>query len=96
MPADSLDDGWNRKRPEYLAVRRAADHAGKKPPATPPKPDLEPKAIELLKAVSERLAAAQTLSFTAVQLVESRAARAHPLPMRQRQKPLYRGLTSCV
>jgi hypothetical protein len=51
----------------------------KKPPATPPKPDLEPKAIELLKAVSERLAAAHTLSFTAVQLSESPSRQGPPL-----------------
>lgn len=51
----------------------------KKPPATPPKPDLEPKAIELLKAVSSRLAAAQTLSFTAVQFSESPSRQGPPL-----------------
>ena len=51
----------------------------KKPPATPPKPDLEPKAIELLKAVSGRLAAAHTLSFTAVQMFESPSRQGPPL-----------------
>jgi hypothetical protein len=51
----------------------------KKPPATPPKPDLEPKAIELLKAVSSRLAAAHTLSFSAVQIFESPSRQGHPL-----------------
>ena len=51
----------------------------KKPPAKPPKPDLEPKAIELLKAVSERLAAAHTLSFTAVQFSESPSRQGPPL-----------------
>ncbi len=51
----------------------------KKPPATSSKPDLEPKAIELLKAVSERLAAAHTLSFTAVQLAESPSRQGSPL-----------------
>ena len=51
----------------------------KKPPATPPKPDLEPKAIELLKAVSSRLAAAHTLSFTAVQIFESPSRQGPPL-----------------
>jgi hypothetical protein len=50
-----------------------------KPPATPPKPDLEPKAIELLKAVSSRLAAAHTLSFTAVQIFESPSRQGPPL-----------------
>jgi hypothetical protein len=51
----------------------------KNPPATPPKPDLEPKAIELLKAVSSRLAAAHTLSFTAVQIFESPSRQGPPL-----------------
>ena len=51
----------------------------KQPRATPPKAELEPKAIELLKAVSERLAAAHTLSFTAVQLSESPSRQGPPL-----------------
>ncbi|HWO32055.1 MAG TPA: DUF2092 domain-containing protein [Candidatus Acidoferrum sp.] len=51
----------------------------KKPPATPPKPALEPKAIELLKAVSSRLAAAHILSFTAVQIFESPSRQGPPL-----------------
>jgi hypothetical protein len=51
----------------------------KKAPATPPKPDLEPKAIELLKALSTRLAAAHTLSFTAVQIFESPSRQGPPL-----------------
>ena len=51
----------------------------KKPQITPPKPDLEPRAIELLKAVSERLAAAHTLSFTAVQFSESPSRQGPPL-----------------
>ena len=50
-----------------------------KPTATRPKPDLEPKAIELLKAVSSRLAAAHTLSFTAVQIFESPSRQGPPL-----------------
>jgi len=51
----------------------------KKPPATSPKPELEPKAIELLKATSERLAAAHTLSFTAVEIFEYPSRHGHPL-----------------
>ncbi len=50
-----------------------------KSPATSPKPDLEPKAIEILKAVSEHLAAAHTVSFTAVQLAESPSRQGTPL-----------------
>lgn len=48
-------------------------------PATPPAPQLEPKAIELLKASSARLAAAHTLSFTAVETYESQSRQGHPL-----------------
>ena len=51
----------------------------KKSPATPPKPELEPKAIELLKATSDRLAAAHTLSFTAVEIFEHPSRHGHPL-----------------
>ena len=42
-------------------------------------PDLEPKAIELLKASSARLAAARTLSFTAMETYESQSRQGHPL-----------------
>jgi hypothetical protein len=60
------------------AVKKKTNPA-KKSPVAPPKPDLEPKAIELLKAVSDRLAAAHTLSFTAVQLAESPSRQGTPL-----------------
>ena len=42
-------------------------------------PALEPRAVELLKAMSERLAAAKTLSFTTVAAYESPARTGHPL-----------------
>jgi hypothetical protein len=42
-------------------------------------PALESKAIELLKASSERLAAAHTLSFTAVEIFEHPSRHGHPL-----------------
>jgi len=45
-------------------------------PDSPSLPDLEPKAIELLKATSARLAAAHTLSFTAVEIFEQPWCRA--------------------
>jgi hypothetical protein len=48
-------------------------------PATAPVAELEPKAIELLKASSARLAAAHTLSFTAVETYESQSRQGHPL-----------------
>ena len=48
-------------------------------PGSPTLPDLEPKAIELLKATSARLAAAHTLSFTAVEIFEHPSRQGHPL-----------------
>jgi hypothetical protein len=58
---------------------RGAQHAkaskAKAPPAAAPQapaaPALDPKAVEILKAASARLAAAHTLSFTAVATYES-------------------------
>ena len=42
-------------------------------------PALEPKAIELLKATSARLAAAHTVSFTAVEIFEQPSRHGHPI-----------------
>lgn len=60
--------------------------AADRPPAPPPtvvflpdKPELEPKAVELLQAMSARLAAARTLSFTSVATYESPARTGQPL-----------------
>ena len=50
-----------------------------KPVATDSHPALEPKAIEILKASSDRLAAAHTLAFTAVESYESPSRQGHPL-----------------
>src|SRR5271168_2977725 len=50
--------------------------------ATPPaaeRPALEPKAIEILKATSARLAAAHTMKFTAVETFESLSRQGAPL-----------------
>ena len=59
------------------------------PPASVPKPppsidlglkfELEPKALDILKAASDKLAAAKTLSFTAVATYESPARTGQPL-----------------
>lgn len=45
----------------------------------PAKPELEPKAVELMQAMSATLAAAKTLSFTAVATYESPARTGQPL-----------------
>lgn len=50
---------------------KAASKASSKAVAPAPKPELEAKAIDLLKATSERLAAARSMSFTAVVTYES-------------------------
>jgi len=42
-------------------------------------PSLEPKAIDILKAASSRLAAARTLKFNAVHFYESPSRQGHPL-----------------
>src|SRR6516225_5071869 len=49
------------------------------PPATPARPALEPKAIDILKAACSRLAAAHTMAFTAVVAYESPSRLGPPL-----------------
>ena len=50
-----------------------------KPAAAAPKLQLEPKALEILKATSDKLAAANTMSFTAVELFEHLTRQGAPL-----------------
>jgi len=57
-------------------VKAAAVEASPAPEASPA---LEPKAIEILKAASSRLAAARTMKFTAVEFFESSSRHGHPL-----------------
>src|SRR6266571_6145895 len=57
-------------------VKAAAVEASPGPEATP---SLEPKAIEVLKAASSRLAAANTLTFTAIEFFEGTSRHGHPL-----------------
>ena len=58
--------------------RQAAKHARAKEVTTPPL-SIEPKAIEILKAASDRLAAARTLRFTAVVSYENPSVFGPPL-----------------
>jgi len=63
-----------------LATTANAQQPQPAPPATEPaKPVLESKAVEILKASSSRLAAARTLSFTAVVSYESPSLPGPPL-----------------
>ena len=48
-------------------------------PTEPPRLELEPKAVEILKATGARLAAAHSLSFTAVETFESLSRQGAPL-----------------
>jgi hypothetical protein len=61
------------------APRQAAPQATARKTAPPAKLELEPKAIEILKAVGSRLAAAKTLKFTAVETFESLSRQGAPL-----------------
>jgi hypothetical protein len=56
--------------------KAAAAEASPAPEATP---SLDPKAIEILKAASSKLAAARTLKFNAVHFYESPSRQGHPL-----------------
>ena len=68
-------------------AQSAAPQAGKKRPASKklsqvaaaPTLQLEPKALDMLKATSDKLAAAHTLSFTAVELFEQLTRQGAPL-----------------
>ena len=68
------------------ALGQSAPQQPKKKPAAPAKPAaadthpaLEPKALAILKATSDRLAAAHTMAFTAVETYESPSRQGHPL-----------------
>src|SRR5262245_36422986 len=59
--------------------RSAAAKAKRPPPAATVAPRLDPKAIALLQAMSQRLAAAHTLAFTAISTEESPTRHGPPL-----------------
>src|SRR2546421_4393355 len=61
------------------AKKKAKTIAAEASPAPEATPSLEPKAIEILKAASSRLAAARTLKFTALDFYESSSRHGHPL-----------------
>jgi hypothetical protein len=64
-----------KQAPASAAKTKAVSH---KTAAAPPL-ELEPKAIEILKATSNKLAAAHTLSFTAIETFESLSRQGAPL-----------------
>src|SRR5256886_5674658 len=77
-----LATGNAQSKPKKKAKPVAAE-ASPAPEATPA---LEPKAIEILKAASSRLAAARTLKFTAVDFYESSSRHGHPLSVTTRSE----------
>jgi hypothetical protein len=64
-----------------LAKKKTAASEKTTTPAPQAGPALEPKAIEILKAASSRLAAAHTLKFTSIEFFESSSSHGHPLSM---------------
>jgi len=60
-----------KKKPETTAAEAS--------PAPEATPALEPKALDILKAASSRLAAARTMKFNAVHFYESPSRQGHPL-----------------
>lgn len=61
------------------AKKKAKPAATKASPAPEAAPSLEPKAIEILKAASSRLASARALKFNAIHFYESPSRHGHPL-----------------
>src|SRR5213075_3475475 len=61
------------------AKKKAKPAAAEASPAPEAPPTLEPKALDILKAASSRLAAARTMKFTAIHFYESPSRQGHPL-----------------
>src|SRR5438876_8498566 len=61
------------------AKKKGKPAAAEATPAPEATPSLEPKAIDILKAASSRLAAARTMKFNAVHFYESSSRQGHPL-----------------
>jgi len=61
------------------AKKKAKITAAEASPAPEATPSLEPKALDILKAASGRLAAARTMKFNAVHFYESPSRHGHPL-----------------
>src|SRR4029077_11165640 len=63
------------------AKKKAKSVAAEASPAPEATPSLEPKAVDILKAASSRLAAAHTMKFTAIHFYESPSRQGHPLAL---------------
>src|SRR5215467_4913710 len=69
----------NAQSKPSAAKKKVKSVAAETSTAPEPTPSLEPKAIDILKAASSRLAAAHTLKFTAIHFYESPSRQGHPL-----------------
>ncbi len=69
----------NAQGKPQAAKKKAKTTAAEASPAPEATPSLEPKALDILKAASSRLAAAQTMKFNAVHFYESPSRQGHPL-----------------
>jgi hypothetical protein len=76
LVAQTSPPGAGKQTVPPVAAKKATSHT--KPIASAPL-ELEPKALEILKATGARLAAAHTLSFTAVETFESLSRQGVPL-----------------
>src|SRR5215467_7642721 len=65
-----------QSKPPKKKAKPSASEASPAPEATP---SLEPKAVDILKAASSRLAAARTMKFNAIHFYESASRHGHPL-----------------
>src|SRR5436189_767942 len=69
----------NAQSKPTAAKKKAKTTTAEATPAPEATPSLEPKALDILKAASSRLAAAHTMKFTAIHFYESPSRQGHPL-----------------
>src|SRR5947199_4729365 len=81
-----------QSKPAKKKAKTAAAEASPAPEATP---SLEPKALDILKAASSRLAAAHTMKFTAIHFYESPSRQGHPLAFTTSPRLLSSDRLSC-
>jgi hypothetical protein len=79
-PGHAVAQDTPQVAPKQTTPQATKKKVASKPKLTAPVPlELEPKAIEILKATSSKLAAAHTLTFTAVETFESLSRQGVPL-----------------
>jgi hypothetical protein len=69
----------NAQEPQPPSASGQAAKSSQKAPATPARPPIEPKALEIVKAACDRLAAAHSMAFTAVVMYENPSLLGPPL-----------------